>query len=144
VKFAVCILGYSDWETVRDHNEMLGVGDVWDLREVRLGGGSWNGHNETVLREEIGETFGSEEISSGIRLFILAYIRQTPVADSEDDPDISWFPYPVFRFPTPTGSSQSRFRSFCYLFSYSQFFSSKRTFDPAVLQNSSSENSLRR
>jgi len=45
VEFALCILGYGDWETVGDHDEMLRVCDVWDLGEVCLGGGSWNGHN---------------------------------------------------------------------------------------------------
>jgi hypothetical protein len=108
VEFAICILGYGDWETVGDHNEMLRVGDVWDLGDVRLGGGSWNGHDGTVLREEIGETFGCEDISSGVRLFILAYIRQALIADGEDNPDISRFPYPVFRSPIPAGSSKSR------------------------------------
>lgn len=92
-----------------------------------------------ITRGEIGETFGSGEISSGVRLFILAYIRQTLIADAEDNPDISRFPYPALRSPIPAGSSQSRFRPLCYLSVRVKFFR------PLILPyKKSSENSLRR
>ena len=75
VVFAVRILGDGDWETVGDHDEVLGVGDVWDLREVRLRGGSWNGHNEMILREEIGETLGLERFPAAFGLSWLIFAR---------------------------------------------------------------------
>ena len=75
-----------------------------------------------ITKGEIGETFGSGEISSGVRLFILAYIRQALIADAEDNPDISRFPYPALRSPIPVDSSQSRFRPLCYLSVRVKFF----------------------
>ena len=100
------ILGNCDWETVGDNDEVLGPGNVWDPGEACVGGGSWDGHNEgsVVGGGEIGETFGSGDFQR-CSVIYLAYIRQALVPDTEDNPDISLFPYPAIGSRIPTGSS---------------------------------------
>ena len=121
---------------------MLGVGDVWNLGEARVGGGRWNGHNETILGE-IGEVFGCWRGFQRRLVFYLGLFSSGADHNCKDNPDIRPFPYQVFHSAIPTGSSKSRFLSLCYLSVRAKFFVHKRTFDPTV-QNPSSENSLRR
>lgn len=76
-------------------------------------------------------TFGSEGVSSVVRLFILACIRQTPIADSEDNPDISPFPYPDIA-PLLPQAQANRGLSHHVIFQPELNFLSEQTFDPTV------------
>ena len=131
VVLAFGILGDGNWEAVRDHDEVLRVGDVWDLGEARVGGGRWNGHNETILGE-IGEAFGYWRDFQRRLVFYLGLFSSGADHNCGDNPDISPFPYPIFHSAIPTDSNKSRFLSLCYLSVRVIFFVHKRTFDPTV------------